>query len=61
MLYEVITKWTSKIEPLKFEQAKLEYVEQREEVSITAVNLFFTLLSSQMNLDIAILNRNNFV
>jgi len=52
-------KWTSKIEPLKFEQAKLEYVEQREEVSITAVNLFFTLLSSQMNLDIAILNQKN--
>ncbi len=52
-------KWKAKIEPLKFKQAKLEFIEQREEVSIKAVNLFFSLLVAQMNFDIAVLNSQN--
>lgn len=49
-------RWKAKIEPLKFEQAKLEYIEQREEISARAVSLFFSLLGAQMNLDIARMN-----
>lgn len=52
-------KWKAKTEPLAFEQAKLEFIEQREEVSIKAVNLFFTLLVAQQNLAIAHLNSAN--
>lgn len=52
-------KWKSKIEPLKFEQAKLEFLEKQEGIAVKAVNLFFSLLTAQMNLDIAHLNREN--
>lgn len=49
-------RWKAKIEPLKFEQAKLEYIEEREAISVRAVTLFFSLLGAQMNLDIARMN-----
>ena len=52
-------KWKSKIEPLKFEQAKLEFIEQQEAIAIRTVSLFFSLLSDQMNYDIAVLNYSN--
>lgn len=52
-------KWKAKIEPLRFEQAKLEFIEQREDVSVKAVNLFFSVLVAQMNFDIAVLNSQN--
>jgi len=52
-------KWNARIEPLEFKQAKLEFIEQREEISIEAVNLFFTLLVAQQNLAIARLNSSN--
>ena len=52
-------KWKAKIEPLRFEQAKLEFIEQREQISVTTVNLFFNLLGAQNNYNIARLNRGN--
>lgn len=52
-------KWNSKIEPMKFEQAKLEFTERQEEIAVKAVSLFFSHLTAQMNFDIALLNRDN--
>lgn len=52
-------KWQTRIEPLKFEQAKLDLIEQRESIALKAVDLFFRLLSDQKNLEIARLNLDN--
>lgn len=54
-----IYKWKAKIEPLRFEQAKLEFIEQRERISVNTVNLFFNLLGAQNNYNIAQLNSEN--
>ena len=52
-------KWKSKVEPLKFEQAKLVLVEQSEQVAVKTVSLFFAMLSAQMEHEIALLNLEN--
>lgn len=46
-------KWDKKIEPLQYEQSKRSYVQDMEQASKTAVNLFFRLLVQQKNLQIA--------
>lgn len=53
-------KWNKKIEPIKFEKAKKEYLEAMEQVSITALEYFFDLLSAKMNLKIVDLNVANY-
>lgn len=50
-------KWDKKIEPLRFEEAKKEYVEILELVSVRAITKFFNLARSHSNLQIA---RTNF-
>jgi len=40
-------KWQKKTEPLKYEKAKREYLENMEGVAIEAVRLFFEVLSAQ--------------
>ena len=40
-------KWQKKIEPIKYEKAKLVYLESMEDVAIQAVTLFFNVLSAQ--------------
>ena len=45
-------KWDMKIEPLRYDQAKSQYNSDMEQVSINATNLFFDLLSAQINLKI---------
>jgi outer membrane protein TolC len=50
-------RWDRKIEPMKFEEAKLEYINTMERVSQRAVGYFFDLALAQINLDIA---RKNF-
>ena len=52
-------RWDRKIEPLKYEESKREYVEAMEETSITAGKFFFDLLIAQVNLQIADTNYNN--
>lgn len=44
--------WERKIEPLKYDEAKRRYNADMEEVSVNATNLFFDLLSAQINLKI---------
>ena len=50
-------KWDKRIEPLRFEEAKKEYVEMLELVSVKTITRFFDLARSQSNLQIA---KNNF-
>ncbi len=52
-------KWSQKIEPLLYEEAKRMSVEQSEDVSIQASQLFFNVLSNLSKLQIAKLNKEN--
>ncbi len=52
-------KWTAKIEPLKFEQAKREYLQSLQEVAIETTESFFDLVSSEIDLTIAETNLSN--
>ncbi len=53
-------KWARRIEPIKYLEAKSKYLEDVEQVSITAVNYFFNLLLAQIEKEIAIKNRKNY-
>ncbi len=46
-------KWEKKIEPLKYEEASRTYIENMEQVSLTATNHFFNLLAAQIQIQIA--------
>jgi hypothetical protein len=52
-------KWDKKIEPLRYEESKRDYVEQMEIISSNAVNRFFNVLTQQINLQIASFNLAN--
>src|SRR5690606_34617730 len=52
-------KWNKLIQPLMFEESKREYVEQMEQISGTAAQLFFDYLLAQVNLEIAEKNLQN--
>ena len=52
-------RWEKKIEPLKYDEAKRQYLEDLEELSITATNLFFELLKAQVNIEINKINQAN--
>ncbi|HAN19583.1 MAG: hypothetical protein A2X13_14930 [Bacteroidetes bacterium GWC2_33_15] len=52
-------RWQKKIEPLKYEEAKKNYISSLEEVSIKAVNYFFDLALAQQNLQVAKINYSN--
>ncbi|MCD6332758.1 MAG: TolC family protein [Bacteroidales bacterium] len=41
-------KWEKKIEPLKYEEAKKNYIEAMENVNLRAVQYFYDLLAAQM-------------
>ena len=53
-------KWDKKIEPLKYETAKRIYLEDVEQVAITANNHFFNLLQAQIEKDIALKNMSSY-
>ena len=50
-------KWEKRIEPLKFQKAKLDYIQSSENIALETVNLYFNLVFAQQNLKIA---RSNF-
>jgi outer membrane protein TolC len=52
-------KWEKKINPLKYEEAKKNYIENVEQVNIRAVSNFFDLILAQKNLEIAKFNYSN--
>lgn len=49
-------RWEKKIEPLKYEKAKKQYLYSREEVSESVIELFFTLALAQAEYEMAIDN-----
>ncbi|MDT8393307.1 MAG: TolC family protein [Bacteroidales bacterium] len=53
-------KWDRHIEPMKYELAKRKYLEDVEQVSITATNYFFNLLQAQIDMQIAVKNMFNY-
>jgi outer membrane protein TolC len=52
-------KWDKKIEPLRYTEAKNQYIESLERISLDAVNYFFDLALAQLNLQIAEMNYKN--
>lgn len=52
-------KWEKKIEPVKYEEAKKNYLDAMENVNMRAVNLFFNLALAQLNQEIARVNYSN--
>lgn len=53
-------KWDKYIEPMKYEMAKRTYLEDVEQVSITASSYFFNLLQAQIDMEIAVKNMFNY-
>jgi len=49
-------KWERKIEPLKYEKAKKEYLYSTEEIAGTVIQYFFNLAMAQMEYDLAVEN-----
>ncbi len=52
-------RWDAKIEPLKFEQAKREYLQSLQELARRTTNVFFNLIKAEINLSIAKTNLSN--
>jgi outer membrane protein len=52
-------RWDNRIEPLRFEESKRAFVEDLENISMTATRLFFNLMLAQVNYGIAQLNLAN--
>ena len=53
-------RWDRKIKPLKYSMAKRKYVEDCEQIAITATNYFFTLMQAQVEKKIALTNLSNY-
>lgn len=52
-------KWKSKIEPVKFEKAKMEFIQDVEDLRIKSTNQFFQLVTAQIQKGIAETNYAN--
>ena len=52
-------RWTAKIEPLKFEQAKKDFISSKEALAIKATRRFFDLVDAQIEVNIATTNLAN--
>jgi len=52
-------KWDKRIEPLRYEESKREFVEDLENISLIATNRFFDLLLAQISLEMAQKNLAN--
>jgi outer membrane protein len=51
--------WAKRIEPLRYEESQKQYLEEREQLAVTATQLFFDLLLAQTNQSIAAKNLAN--
>ncbi len=52
-------KWESKIEPLKYEKAKKEFIQSQENLAMKSTTMFFDLVDAQIQLKIAKNNMAN--
>ena len=53
-------RWDRKIKPLKYSIAKRKYLEDIEQISITATNYFFNLMQAQVEKKISLTNLSNY-
>ncbi len=53
-------RWDRRIMPLKYRQAKQKYIEDIEQVSITAIEYFFNLIQAQVEKKIQLINLSNY-
>lgn len=52
-------KWNKQIQPLQYEEANREFVEELETVAFQSTNLFFEVLISQLNVEALIKNKED--
>ncbi|HEY5510730.1 MAG TPA: TolC family protein [Prolixibacteraceae bacterium] len=52
-------RWKAKIEPLKFETAKKQYIQSREDIAVKTTTKFFGLVDAQIELSISKTNLAN--
>lgn len=52
-------KWDRKIEPVRYSEAKAQFLSATEDVAATAINYYFSLLMAQENHQIALQNLEN--
>ncbi len=52
-------KWKAKIEPIKFEKAKKQFIQDQEDLALKATRLFFDLLDAQIEVTISETNQAN--
>ena len=52
-------KWMAKIEPVKYEKARREYIQSKEELAVKATRRFFDLVDAQIEVTIATTNLAN--
>lgn len=52
-------KWTSRIEPVRFEKAKKAFIQAKEELALKANRLFFDLVDAQIDVNISETNLAN--
>ena len=52
-------KWEQKIEPLKYEKAKREYIQSMEEMNTNTVEYFFSMARNQIQKEMALSNLEN--
>ncbi|HMO39535.1 MAG TPA: TolC family protein [Saprospiraceae bacterium] len=52
-------KWDKQIEPLKYQESQQQYLFEKARIATQAVDLYFNLLSAQINLQIAAINQSN--
>ena len=53
------TKWNRRIEPVRYEEAKAAFISATENVALTAINYYFSLLMAKENVGIASQNLAN--
>ncbi len=52
-------KWSKRIEPIKYEEARRSFIQSMEAIAMDATRLFFDLAMAQQNLETAKLNYSN--
>jgi len=52
-------KWNRRIEPVRYAEAKANFLSETEEVTMTTINYFFNLLLAKENVNIAMQNLEN--
>ena len=52
-------RWKSKIEPLKFEKAKKDFIQSKEDIAVKATSKFFELVDAQIEINISTTNLAN--